>query len=316
MRIRVEGDRNRTREILPREQAAQRTPEQASVRDWWELGLLGLVAVFGTLAPLLDAPIWVRTALGIPLVLFVPGYALVSALFPSGEAIDGIERIALGFGLSLALIPLIALGIQYSPWRLTLGPILGGLLGSTIVFSAIAVWRRRRTAPEERFVAVIPRPAVPPPRTWDRTTKFAVGLLVVSLLLLGGSGAVLVVERLQGDPMTEFALYNADGRPEFYPRDLVPGTSATVKVQVVNDEGHDQRYRMLVTADAQEIGSVSDIAVPRGGSWEQPVAIHVPALGQQIPVLFELFKQEQPAGSAPYRTLRLFVNGVPPSPTP
>lgn len=318
MRTQAEGGAHGADPVVrPRERSASRSVAGAvAFGTWWELAALGVVAILGTLAAQFGAPIWLRTALGIPFVLFVPGYALVSALFPTDEAIDGIERIALGFGLSLALIPLIALGIQYSPWKLTLGPILAGLLGSTIFFSGAGVWRRHRASAETRFVAVIPRPSIPPPRDWDRTTRFAVGLLVVSLVLLGGSGAVLVYERLQGDPMTEFALYNASGVPEFYPRDLAPGSSATVKVQITNDEGHPQDYRMIVRAGGQQIDRVDNIAVRQGGSWEAPVAIHVPRVGQQIPVLFDLYKQGQPTGSAPYRTLRLFVNGVPATPSP
>ena len=85
-----------------------------------EIPWLLLLAAVGALVALLSVPVVPRTLLGLPLVLFLPGYALVSALFPSREGLDDIERVALGFGLSLALIPLIVLGIEYSPWRLTL----------------------------------------------------------------------------------------------------------------------------------------------------------------------------------------------------
>jgi uncharacterized membrane protein len=34
------------------------------------------------------------------MVLFLPGYALIAALFPRKDDLDGIERIALSFGLT------------------------------------------------------------------------------------------------------------------------------------------------------------------------------------------------------------------------
>ena len=37
----------------------------------------------------------VRNVLGLPLVLFLPGYALIAALFPAKSDLDGIERTAL-----------------------------------------------------------------------------------------------------------------------------------------------------------------------------------------------------------------------------
>jgi uncharacterized membrane protein len=40
-------------------------------------------------------------------VLFLPGFSLSFALFPKKDEIDWIERIALSFGLSIAIIPLL-----------------------------------------------------------------------------------------------------------------------------------------------------------------------------------------------------------------
>ena len=45
-----------------------------------------------------------RVVLGLLLVLFFPGYTLVSSLYPRQEQLAGAERVALGFGLSLALV--------------------------------------------------------------------------------------------------------------------------------------------------------------------------------------------------------------------
>ena len=54
-----------------------------------------------------------RVILGLPFLLFFPGYVLVAALFPRGE-IDGIERVALSFGMSIAVTALIGLGLNYT----------------------------------------------------------------------------------------------------------------------------------------------------------------------------------------------------------
>ena len=51
--------------------------------------------------------LWIIQAIiGLPLVLFIPGYALSYAFFPKKKDIDLTERIALSFGLSIATIPL------------------------------------------------------------------------------------------------------------------------------------------------------------------------------------------------------------------
>jgi uncharacterized membrane protein len=57
-------------------------------------------------------------------MLFLPGYALIATLFPRKGDLDGIERIALSFGLSIAITPLLGLGLNYTPFGIRLTPIL------------------------------------------------------------------------------------------------------------------------------------------------------------------------------------------------
>ena len=65
-----------------------------------------------------------RIGLGLPFVIFFPGYTLLSALFPKRDDLSGIERVALSFGLSIAVVPLIGLILNYTPWGIKLYPIL------------------------------------------------------------------------------------------------------------------------------------------------------------------------------------------------
>ena len=291
-------------------------------RDHWELILFIVIAAIGALAAIFGAPVAVRTAFGLPLVLFIPGYALVSALFPSNEGLDGLERIALGFGLSLALIPLIALGIEYSPWRLELIPIVSGLMACTILFSAIASIRRAHVPVDEQFIAEIPVPHIPPPSAWSGTTKVAMIIMALSLMLFGGSGAVLIAERLKGEPMTEFALYNSQGKPEFYPRNFLPGQPQTLELEIDNHEGKSVTYRIDVMAGSQKVGAVDSVTVASGATWRQPIQVYLPASvtqpdpGQPIPLLFNLYRSDHPQAAQPYRSLRLFINLGTPTPVP
>ena len=69
--------------------------------------------------PLNETP--VRIIPGLLLVLFLPGYSLIAALFPGRGDPDGIERIALSFGVSIAVVPLIGLALNYTPFGSRLG---------------------------------------------------------------------------------------------------------------------------------------------------------------------------------------------------
>jgi uncharacterized membrane protein len=56
-------------------------------------------------------------------VLFFPGYVFITALFPEKKELDNLERLALSLGLSIAIVPLIGLLLNYTPWGIRLIPL-------------------------------------------------------------------------------------------------------------------------------------------------------------------------------------------------
>jgi hypothetical protein len=96
--------------------------------------------------------IFIRSALGLVFVLFLPGFAFIKMLFPqnlpiqtNNNNIDNIERVALSIALSLVLTPIVGLIINYTPWGITLTPITLSLLALTIVFANAAIIREHQT---------------------------------------------------------------------------------------------------------------------------------------------------------------------------
>ena len=67
--------------------------------------LTTLIAIIFIVTPKLNET-FIRTILGLFLILFIPGYSLIAALFPKKDDLDGIERAALSFGLSIAVYSL------------------------------------------------------------------------------------------------------------------------------------------------------------------------------------------------------------------
>ena len=89
-----------------------------------------------------------RWIFGSVFVLFIPGYVTVEALFPKGRELDSIERFALSVGLSLALVPLVGLLLNYTPWGIRLTPIVISLTVLTVGLAVIALARQYRTSSE------------------------------------------------------------------------------------------------------------------------------------------------------------------------
>ncbi|MCW4010281.1 MAG: DUF1616 domain-containing protein [Candidatus Bathyarchaeota archaeon] len=102
---------------------------------------LTMIVVFSVNASPL---IYARYILGGVFILFLPGFMLISALYPRGGELDGLEKLALSIGLSLAIVPLVGLMLNYTPWGITLTPIMVSLAVLAEALAAGALVRKYR----------------------------------------------------------------------------------------------------------------------------------------------------------------------------
>ena len=84
-----------------------------------------------------------RIILGLPFIMFFPGYVLICALFPRKEDLELVERLALSMGLSIAVTSLMGLALNYTPFGIGLYPITFSLFSFILLMSAMAMYRRR-----------------------------------------------------------------------------------------------------------------------------------------------------------------------------
>ncbi|AFK50861.1 membrane protein [Thermogladius calderae 1633] len=96
-----------------------------------------LVAVSST-SPILT---FARYLFGSLFVLFLPGYSLIRALYQSRE-LSPIEELALSIGLSLAIVPLVGLVLNYTPFGIRLTPVLTSLALLTTALSLLGLYRK------------------------------------------------------------------------------------------------------------------------------------------------------------------------------
>jgi hypothetical protein len=92
--------------------------------------------------------VFIRYVLGGIFILWLPGYTFIKALFPtelpfktSDRNLDIVERVVLSFGMSLALVPIVGLLLNYTPWGIRLTPITLNLTALTLTFATAAVIR-------------------------------------------------------------------------------------------------------------------------------------------------------------------------------
>jgi len=95
----------------------------------------------------------IRYVLGAIFILWLPGYAFIKALFPtelpfkvSDKNLDRVERVVLSFGMNLALVPIVGLLLNYTPWGIRLTPITISLTALTVTFATTAVIREHQSS--------------------------------------------------------------------------------------------------------------------------------------------------------------------------
>ncbi len=249
---------------------------------------------------------FLRVLLGLPFVLFFPGYTLIAALFPGKSDLDGIERVALSFGLSIAVVPLIGLGLNYTPWGIRLYPILVSLVVFITAMSVIADYRRKRIKREDRFELSL---EINPPQ-WGKLSRLDKVLsvaLVFAILFAVGSIVYVVTTPKVGEKFTEFYILGPGGMAEGYPRELKTGEPGKVILGVVNHEYREIDYSVEVRMGGSLKKKLYPIALAHEEKWEKPITFRANQPHKNLKVEFLLYRE---GDKEPYRKLHLWVDVI------
>lgn len=268
----------------------------------------------------------VGNLLAILLVLFVPGYVLVAALFPGSltpekPEIDWIERIALSFGLSIAVVPLLGLLLNFTPFGIRFAPIVATITLFTVGVGYAAYWRRMQL-PSERRLSLTVDMGVPEWKEYGMLDKVLTIALVASIVVAGATLAYVVLAPRPGEAFTEFYILGPGGNASGYPTNLTVNETGSVILGVANHEGAAVNYSVRidlvgvqivhnVTSGLNETVEVNrttwtqiPISVADGANWTQAYGFSIPYVGLWK-VQFLLFKDGDFASA--YRELHLFA---------
>lgn len=241
-----------------------------------------------------------------PFILFFPGYTLIAALFPRRDDLDGIERVALSFGLSIAVVPLIGLGLNYTPWGIRLCPIFISLIVFITAMSGIAMYRRSRLEEGEYFFPSF-EVNMPQWESLSRLDKILSITLVLSILFAIGSIAYVVTTPKVGEKFTEFYILGPGGMAENYPSELKVGEYGEVILGVVNHEYKEINYRAEVWMAGNLKKRLSPITLEHEEKWEHPLVFKTNRAHKNLKVEFRLYRGDE---NEPYRKLHLWVDVI------
>lgn len=280
----------------------------------------------------------VRFVLVLPLLSFIPGYALSTVLFPGGSTpgigdslghgrsvthLDGVERAGLSVGLSLGLLPVFAFVFSVMIGTI-MGPIVPALAGVVLLLSVVGGLRRARLPEHERFSVPLGRwvdevrnATVDGPRREVVINIVLAGSILVAIGVLGIAFAM----PQQGASFTEFSVGTTDGG-EFvtsgYETDLALNQQAEFDLFFENNEGDMMNYVVVAQFERVDDGTVTEVdeagtfsvLVEPGDSTIERRTVTPSMEGDDIRLTFLLFLDQptgQPDRESAYRSVHVWV---------
>lgn len=209
-----------------------------------------------------------RILLAAPLISFLPGYAVLDALFPTAHSttrngsgrlvLEGVSwgaRVAIAVGLSIVLLPLLVVLLGMSGVPLTTTPITVALVAVVTIGITIGSYRRIRTGTEAGYRVPTDRWRAELSGATDSNSRIdtiltVVLVLVVVLAMTGFAYGLAAPDR--GASYSEVALLDQQGEALVagnYPSDVTQGGPVNVTMTIKNQEGVETTYTIVVVLE-------------------------------------------------------------------
>ena len=258
--------------------------------QWWFLDLAAVIAFTGALTSGIVSGFdgVIRTAIALPFVLCLPGYAFVSILFPSESTdeyqsfdtlktgletphlvtggLESIERFVLSVVFSIALVPTVTLFASVTPRGITVETVLLGLASLTIVLSLLAITSRYRCPAEQRFTPSLSVGSLffarERPNVYERLNPRPYNLAIaIGLIVLLASVGFAATNPPQGDGFTELSVETENVTAEtetMYNSTYTAGETEPLSVLITNQEHGERDYTTVVLLERIERNDSGD----------------------------------------------------------
>ena len=252
--------------------------------------------------------------LGLIYVLFLPGYALVNALFPVKSELTHFKKLVLSFGLSVVIMIFVGLLLNQTTWGITWETLYIFTTSLTLILSGVAYYRKGKLPMDEQILF---RYKFNLPYTW---TKISYESPISAVLLLVLFGCTSLIIYLAGtlqpkEEYSEFFILDREKLANNYPVSVVVNELSRIKIGIVNHEQKPLNYRVEAWAidpqsytQRKKLTESSLITLSHDQNFEGVAYWRMPWIGNRQKVEFLLFVGEN---TIPYRSIHIWVDVLP-----
>jgi uncharacterized membrane protein len=300
---------------------------RGNAADVWDLLSVGALVLLTnasvSVGALSDTPL--RLLLGLPFVVFLPGYAVIAALFPRkndraigsvfaserSNAIDLAERIGLSVALSVATVGLAGLGLSALGAGVGLQTVLWTVSAISLVALGVASIRRLRLSASERFTPSLPAFWVSNAALSGRVNLVLNAAVILAVVLAGVAIAFGTAGPGSEREYTELSVLSASPNGELtadsYPTNLTRGKPTSLTVVIDNAEGSSTTYTAVVelqrlagdgqTVVARESVTQFETTLGRDQRIRRTVQVEPSLVGEKLRLVVLLYRGDEASAS-------------------
>jgi uncharacterized membrane protein len=234
-----------------------------------DLALVSALAIAALVVALLPVATWLSAALLLPLVLFLPGYALAAGFF-APRTVGRIERAIYAVALSIAVVAVgglliqLVLGLSRDPWVVFL----------VMVTLGAALWAHRKHPVE--------------PLVWPAGISPALPVAILAFALAGVIAGLAIASAGSGLREAQAKIHFAD----FWLVPVGAGSLAsgeeTLEVGLRSHEGRPVQFGLQLSREGQILLGRS-VSLRAGETWKRTFAVTEAPRG--VPVIATLTRE-------------------------
>lgn len=251
---------------------------------------------------------WLQIVLGIPFLAFFPGYTFMKAIFPARRNFSFSIRLLLSIGLSLAIIPIIGLFLNYT-WGISLYPILFTTTFFILVTSTIALFRAGRLSENERSGFSI-KLEFSKWKIMNLADKTLIILLLLGILTVVGSSIHVFSKPKDIQFFTEFFILNSSGKAGDYPEIIYLDSQVSLLLNIISHEQDISDYQVEIKINNNPSSeTIGPITLYPEQKWQKEISITPTVIGDKQKLEFLMYKDKK---NIPDLSLDLLIDVKPP----